>query len=507
MTGRGDDWRDPEQRIDQIHRMHADAVRPGGVRLLLRRVARFLRGQAALLDERGEVAEAFPETSTDFLSTVADEVIKIRNGRTSSATVRDGGRVVAAVPIGGSGDTPVLVVAAGEADLHDGRWLVSAAARLLWLCWQVEVARRGQERIDRADDAVREAVLHLLMRGERGSAHRVAAALGPPLPERFRISVIESPSSVRDALLGYLASVISDRTWIVRCPVYTGHLILLVPELAQGDLRQDADSLDVVLRDLVQDGGRVEAGAKISAGTSHVVSLREVPSGYEQAFHALACARRNPVRYATFNAREDLASVVGPTGRSWAARLLAPLIDYVPNRIQDPDAAELRGTLESWLSFHHRAATQLKIHRNTLAARLVRLESLLHCDAHDVRTQATLHLALRLLNKPPHQPSERTGASDLDALLASAAVRFWAERQLAPLLEEDPRLLATLRAWFKSNTRLEAIAAEIGISEPAARKRLIRVETTLERSVLKAPSARYDLYFALRIHRHLQDPE
>ncbi|WP_435797469.1 helix-turn-helix domain-containing protein, partial [Streptomyces microflavus] len=79
------------------------------------------------------------------------------------------------------------------------------------------------------------------------------------------------------------------------------------------------------------------------------------------------------------------------------------------------------------------------------------------------------------------------------------AVQEWASRQLAPMT--GPAGLAaeeTLRAWLGCEGRLGPTAAELGISVPGARKRLTRLETVLRRSLLRPPSARYDLWLALR---------
>jgi DNA-binding PucR family transcriptional regulator len=179
---------------------------------------------------------------------------------------------------------------------------------------------------------------------------------------------------------------------------------------------------------------------------------------------------------------------------------LAPLVDYVPDRSHDPDSEELKATLWAWLTFYNGAARQLKIHRNTLSARLSRIERLLGCAVRHIRTQATLHLAFRVLNCP-QLPASGSHRDSVDALLDTPAVRLWAQRQLAPLLTSDARLsLTTLRVWLANNARLDAAAAALGISVAGTRKRLLRIEAVLERSVLNGPSARYDLWLALRIH-------
>lgn len=140
-----------------------------------------------------------------------------------------------------------------------------------------------------------------------------------------------------------------------------------------------------------------------------------------------------------------------------------------------------------------KAARQLKIHRNTLTARLRHIERLLGRDLNDLGTLSEPHLALRILDLPPR---EGPGDPSLDDLLGTPEVRQWAQARLAALA--DPRLLETLRIWLDAGARLAGTAEALGISAPAVRKRLVRVEGLLARSLLNPPSARYDLMLAFR---------
>lgn len=85
--------------------------------------------------------------------------------------------------------------------------------------------------------------------------------------------------------------------------------------------------------------------------------------------------------------------------------------------------------------------------------------------------------------------------------LADPEVHRWADMQLSPLMERDRTLyLRTLRTWLANDARLKQTASDIELSIPGARKRLTRVETLLGCSLLNSPSARYDLWFALKVH-------
>jgi sugar diacid utilization regulator len=75
----------------------------------------------------------------------------------------------------------------------------------------------------------------------------------------------------------------------------------------------------------------------------------------------------------------------------------------------------------------------------------------------------------------------------------------WARSRLRPLDGAGPPTgIGTVRAWLCADTRLSVTAVSLGISAPAARKRLTRIERVLGRSLLHAPSAKHELWLALR---------
>lgn len=244
-------------------------------------------------------------------------------------------------------------------------------------------------------------------------------------------------------------------------------------------------------------------------GVSENVPLPDTATGYRQAFHALAVARGLSERHARFGSAPDPAVAAGADGARWADELLHPLLAYLPRRSQDPGSQELAATLASWLAFASHATLHLKIHRNTLSARLRLIGELLGLDLNRVGDQAALDLALRIRATPTGSRSthrEEQGARPplgLDDILRGPAVREWAAQQLRPLTASgtsrtaaDPR--TTLRAWLECEAQLGPTADALGISVPGARKRLARLESILQRSLLQAPSARYDLWLAFR---------
>ena len=303
--------------------------------------------------------------------------------------------------------------------------------------------------------------------------------------------MITGPTDGRDRLVADCERASGGRAWIVRCPIYLGHVIVLAPV---------ADETDEVGDALRTYAGEVNG---VDVGGSAAVALRELASGYAQAFHALAVARGSVEHYARFASKGDIAALLRPRGQEWARSMLEPLSGYQPQRAQDPDAVELTATLRSWLDFYGGAARQLKIHRNTLTARLRHIDQLLGQPLDDLETQSRLHLALRILDGP----GGTGGPAALETLLDDPEVRRWAGMQVTPLLRRDPeRFMNTLRVWLDNDARLDATASTLGISVPGTRKRLTRIEEILGRSLLSGPSARYEMWLAIRVHDASSEP-
>ncbi|MFI8100878.1 helix-turn-helix domain-containing protein [Streptomyces sp. NPDC086023] len=394
--------------------------------------------------------------------------------------------------------------------------LLADAAVPLALTLRAEDAEERHQRAALAESRSREAVLHLLMNGRLSTAHQIAEALTPSLPDPFRMYVVECRTGQREAVSRLCEELTDASAWIVRCPVYVRHLIVLVPtDAAATSAGRDplAEALTAAARDCV-------------VGVSEETRLRDCPAAYTQAFHALAVARGRTGRHARFGAGPELALAAHGPGAAWAAALLAPLHAYEPRRPQDPGAQELRATAHAWLSFASHATRLLKIHRNTLATRVRLVEQILGLDLGTLPDQAALSLALRLTpgGHPAPAPAEPSPApapaaaapadaapapagpapagpaSTLDRVLADEALTRWAADHLAPLTgpAAPPGARDTLRAWLDHDAQLVPTAAALGISVPGARKRLTRLEALFERSLLQSPSARHDLWLAHR---------
>ncbi|MFC4116550.1 PucR family transcriptional regulator [Nonomuraea zeae] len=475
-----------ERELTNAHlkEMQREVTRPDGLSHLLRWLARQVEGSVVLLDGAGMPRHAFPVLPEDVIEQAAADIDRVISGAAGAAAADVEAGVVHIQSIGEGGPEATLVVARAQRFPASVRNLIGDASRLLSLSWGVEESGRRRRDVDRAEAQTREAVLHLLLTGQLEAAHRVAETMGPSLAEEVRVYVVECPEQIRDRAVAECDRASHGTAWIVRCPVYARHVIVLAPAHAGGDAMEQALRLYAC------------RSTDIHVGRGGSVLLRDLASGYRQAFHALATARGRAENYAEFSPRGDLAALVRSRGYAWARALLEPLHTYRPDRAGDPDAAALTATIRSWLDFHGGAARQLKIHRNTLPARLRHIERLLGLSLDDLATQAKLHLALCVLDGREGADGEET----LDAILDTADVHDWAALQVSSLTSrESTAFLETLRVWLANHARLEPTASALGISAPGVRKRLTRIEEVLGRSLLDSPSARYDLWFALRV--------
>ena len=488
------------ERAENVLRMHRLA-RAGGTAELLRWLALRAEGWAGLLDSDGTVLHAAATPQAGLLPDVlreaaalAAEGVRVLRDRGARAYSFDKDTYTGLLfPLDGPPGTsvPVLAVLAPRPLPAGLATLLADVMMPLTLCWESETVERKRRRVDLAESRGREAVLHLLMTGQLSIAHQVAGALRPRLPDPVQVCVVECSGGRRDEVARVCSDVSGGRSWIVRCPVYARHLILVMPagEKAEGT------PLDLAVAALVDDS---------VVGISEEVPLSDTATGYRQAFHALAVARGLPSRHSCFGLSPEPALVVGSAGTRWADALLGPLLAYRPRRSQDPGSQELAATLGSWLAFSSGATQHLKIHRNTLTARLRMIGDLLGLDLERLADQAALDLALRVRSTParhrPAHPGDPAAgdAPDLDGLLAGPALQAWAAEQMRALDPAGATAEATLRTWLACEGRLGPTAAELGISVPGARKRLTRLEAVLQRSLLRTPSARYDLWLAFR---------
>lgn len=475
-------------RYDDLAAMHRLAVRPDAVRTLLQWLAERTGCWVALLNADGSVrqAAAGPAAPGDAHETLPeiDPVRSLAEGGRRSAVVDAGDCTGIVMPVPSRGG---MLAAVGVRPLPEGvPQILTDAAPLVGIGARMEDVERTSRQLEVAEARSREAVLHLLMSGRLSTARQIAGALQPQLPDTACVYVVECDAKQRPQVARHCAEATGGHAWIVRCPVYARHLIAVVPAHTGTSLAQAI----------------TDAVAECVVAVSDVVSLRDTATGYHQAFHVLPAARGSAERHARFSASTDLAALAGLSGAAWAAALLRPLLEYVPSRPQDPGLEELIATAHSWLSFANGATRHLRLHRNTVAARVRRIEELLDLDLTRLSDQSALSLALRIHAVPRAAAAAARNALDgatLDDVLALPAVRDWARLQVqVPGSDKVPSGMETLRIWLEHDARLSATAAALDISVSGARKRLTRLEEAMERSLLNAPSARYDLWLALK---------
>ncbi|MFB4423468.1 helix-turn-helix domain-containing protein [Streptomyces sp. QL37] len=475
-------------------------ARTGGSPELLRRLAQRAEGWAGILDGGGTVLQSvagnvrWPGHEAAGLAARAARELTARGAGSYALDTDECSALLLPLDRTAETDGAVLALVAPKPLPGGLTTLMADAVMPLALSWGSESVERKRRRVDLAESRGREAVLHLLMTGQLSIAHQVAGALRPKLPDPVRVCVVECSGGQRDEVARICTDVSGGRTWIVRCPVYARHLILIVPadEEAEAEGPDSGRALGLAVAGLVDD---------CVVGVSEEVRLPDTATAYQQAFHALAVARGLPGRHARFGAAPEPALVAGAAGARWADALLAPLLAHLPRRSQDPGSQELSATVASWLAFSSHATQHLKIHRNTLAARLKLVGELLGLDLNRVSDQAAVDLALRIRATPAlHRsgPPGPTASEDLDTVLRTPGVQDWAVQQLRILAQAGPMAEETLRTWLRCEAQLSPTAAELGISVPGARKRLTRLEALLCRSLLQTPSARYDLWLAFR---------
>lgn len=469
-------------------------ARKGGISLLLRWLGTRAGADVLLVDTSGAVASPPPTPLGDAEGDLVRRAVRelTVRGLRSMAVDQDGTNCII-LPLDGPRGVcmPLLAAVFPEPAPLDVRLLLADATSALSLAWMTEHTWQRQRRVQRADARLREAVLRLLMNGQITVARQIAGALRPELPGTVRVYVIEGPPGIRNQVADELAET-AEHAWIVPCPVYADHMFVLVPA------GPDAPP------DFSPDWTRSPSlTARCWIGVSDEVPLRDTATGYAQAFHALAAARRRAERQSSFAGSPDLALTIGPDVVTWAEGFLAPIHAHRARRHQDPDSEELLATAVSWLNFSSRATAHLKIHRNTLSARLTCIQRLLGLDLDRLADQAALALALRALAAGRSARPQHGAAgvpSSLDELLRLPQVAVWAEHQFRPLCE--PGIPAsvpdTLTTWLRLDARIAPTAAALSLSVSAVRKRLTRSESLLQRSLLRPPSAVHDLWIAQR---------
>ena len=452
-------------------------------------LATTVQGDVALLDATGRTLAGEPLPLDGTL--VAD----LLAGRISSAALQDGARHVRLVVAGhpqpaattAAATTPVVAVLAvaraAPFDRHLAE-IVNHTAGVLELLLREREMTVAAARLKRATSDLRLAILQLLMVEDTVSARRVAAGLWPGLldTEAACVYVVESRVDLRDHLAEEAAEATEGQALVVRCPAVDGHVIVVAPGTAA------ADGLRAVVAR--------HPGAFLGGSTRQ--SLARTAAAYGQAISALAVARVRPDKAAVYAERTHPERLMDPVAlAAWAACLLSPL-DVLPHHTR----AELLATTRLGLEFTAvSAAKVLGVSRNTVRARMDRVEAMLRTDFSDLTVRAAVHLALNTeaaaaCAGPDRPAAAAPGAVRLADLLGGPAVRSWAHGLLERLAEDGRDLRRTLRAWIAADGNAERAAQALGVHPQTVREHVRGAEPVLERQLLASGSDLYEVVVA-----------
>lgn len=456
-----------------------DHLRPAGrdVRRVVAWLARTAHAAVSLRDGAGRLLAGTRTPLDDDL--VAD----ITSGRVASAALEDRGRHLRLVRVERVHPAPTAVLAVAREAPFDRRVsdIVTHTAQVVELLLAGHESTAAGHRLRRATSDLRLAILQLLMVEDTVSARRVAAGLWPGLldTDEACVYVVESSPEERDRLAEECLSATGERALVVRCPAMDGHVIVLTPREAAGQ----------ELRSLV---GRLPG---VFLGGSARQSLARTATAYGQAVSALAVARFRPDKAAVYAERTRPERLMDPAAlHGWTLHLLRPL-DVLPHHTR----AELLATTRLGLEFTAvNTAKVLGVSRNTVRARMDRVEGLLRTDFADLTARAAVHLALNAQAGLDQHPggTERPGPARLTDLLAGPALRAWAG-DLLGRLEPDPRgLRRTLRTWIAVGGNAERAARTLGVHAQTVREHVRSAEPVLERQLLAAGSDLYEVVLA-----------
>ncbi|MGY1577582.1 helix-turn-helix domain-containing protein [Streptomyces sp. MN13] len=410
-------------------------------------------------------------------------VADIAAGRIASAALEDRGRHLRLIRVALPPPAVAAVLTVARATPFDRRTadIVTHTAGVLELLLRAHETTVAGYRLQRAASDLRLAILQLLMVEDTVSARRVAAGLWPGLldTDTACVYVAECRPEQRDRLAEACLAATEERALVVRCPAVDGHVIVVTP----------GDPAAAALRSLID--GRPDT----YLGGSARQSLAQTAAAYGQAVSALAVAHFRSDRAAVYAERTHPERLMDPEAlRDWTLAVLTPL-----DRLAHHARAELLATTRLGLEFTAvSTAKVLGVSRNTVRARMERVEGLLRTDFSDLAVRAAVHLALNTQAGLGDGPDGPTGAgrTRLGDLLAGPAVRSWASALLARLDTDGRALRRTLRAWIAAGGNAERAAQHLGVHAQTVREHVRAAEPVLERQLLAGGSDLYDVVLA-----------
>ncbi|MET9765109.1 helix-turn-helix domain-containing protein [Streptomyces sp. NPDC006372] len=452
-------------------------LRPAGrdVRKVVAWLSGAVRGSVALQDAAGNLVAGTRIPLDEGL------VTDITSGRIASAAWDSHERHLRLVRVEHPSHACVLAVSRAAPFDRRASEVITHTAPVIELLLTARESTAAGLRLQRATSDLRLAILQLLMVEDTIAARRVAAGLWPGLldADTACVYVVESDPAHRDRIAEECLDSIQEDALVVRCPAMDGHVIVVGPRDTTGD----------ALRSLV---GR---HTDTFLGGSVRQSLARTATAYGQAVSALAVAHFRPDKTAVYAERTHPERLMDPeTLRAWTARVLHPL-DGLPHHTR----AELLATTRLGLEFTAvSAAKVLGVSRNTVRARMERVEALLGTDFADLTVRAVVHLALNTRIGLPDTPFARTTGTcgpRLSDLLTGPA-RAWAQELLGRLDADARNPRRTLRTWIAAGGNAERAAQALGVHAQTVREHVRSAEPVLERQLLAAGTDLYEVVLA-----------
>ncbi|MEU6257037.1 helix-turn-helix domain-containing protein [Streptomyces sp. NPDC047043] len=462
-------------------------LRPSGrdVRRVVAWLADAVQGTACLQDHTGHLLAG---TTTPLQENLVADLV---NGRLASAAWDDTGRHLRLVRVAQPQSAAAGVLAVSRAAPFDRRTadIVTHTAQVVELLLRARESTAAGRRLERATSDLRLAILQLLMVEDTVSARRVAAGLWPGLldTDSACVYVIEGCAEERDRIAEDCLDATEEQALVVRCPAVDAHVIVVTPRDAAADQ----------LRSLV-----VRRPGTILGGSAPN-TLARTATAYGQAVSALAVARFRPDKQAVYAERTHPERLMDPAVlHRWTADVLRPL-----DTLAHHTRAELLATTRLGLEFTAvNAAKVLGVSRNTVRARMERVETLLRADFSDLTARAVVHLVLNaqigLAEQAHPAVANDTAQPRLADLLAGPALHTWAGDLLARLDADARDLRRTLRTWIAAGGNAERTAQTLGVHAQTVREHVRSAEPVLERQLLAAGS---DLYEVVLAHLALGD--
>ncbi|MET9394469.1 helix-turn-helix domain-containing protein [Streptomyces sp. NPDC006624] len=453
-------------------------LRPAGrdVRRVVDWLSGAVRAAVALQDAAGNLVAG------TRLPLDEDLVADITSGRIASAAWQSRERHLRLVRVEHPSRACVLAVSREAPFDRQASDVVTHTAQVVELLLTARESTAAGHRLRRATSDLRLAILQLLMVEDTMAARRVAAGLWPGLldADTACVYVVESAPAVRDRIAEECLDRTREDALVVRCPAMDGHVIVVGPRDTTGE----------ALRSLVARHSGLFLGGSVRQ------SLARTATAYGQAVSALAVAHFRPDKTAVYAERTHPERLMDPAAlRGWTARLLRPL-----DTLAHHTRAELLATSRLGLEFTAvNAAKVLGVSRNTVRARMERVEALLGTDFADLTVRAVVHLALNTqVGLPDAHFAGDTGRPGprLPDLLSGSAVRTWAEDLLGRLDADARNPRRTLRTWIAAGGNAERAAQDLGVHAQTVREHVRSAEPVLERQLLAGGTDLYEVVLA-----------